>query len=568
VSDPVPQYTAERPNAAARARGVDLIWMSTDVAPPEWPLGAVRQVDLSPAAITHLIDTSIQATGAEAWLFWDGTLGAPDPERIARVMSLPGDLWHAGLRLGCSALPQILDFIAPTWLFNRDPDPSIEATSWRLSLRACLVRLDVLRQMGGVRREFDSLEGAALEMGHRYISRGVLTRHVPWMLGDVPANPATERPSFQDELRFAYYRFGARWAKWALMRAVLTRHVGIHQALASWSVVRKSSRPPDPPPLRRHVAEQTSESTARVSVIIPTVDRYPYLRTLLEQLRTQSIRPCEIFVIDQTAPEHRDSTLAQDFADLPLHVLWRDHPGQCSSRNAALQIATGDYFLLLDDDVEVQPSLIEAHLRILSGLHCSVSSGEVEEVGVSPRLATPAHVRASNVCPAGNTLLHRSALQAAGTFDLAYERGSRADGDLGMRLYLSGCLMVRNPDASVLHHRAPRGGLRRHGARVITYASSRTRVGHRRLPETTELYFAHRYFSPDQVREALWLTAIGTFSIRGSLVRKALKLTIGVLYLPLTVLRLRRASRDAVRMMRRFPQIPLMPEAAAEVLSV
>ena len=114
-----------------------------------------------------------------------------------------------------------------------------------------------------------------------------------------------------------------------------------------------------------------------------------------------------------------------------------------------------------------------------------------------------------DVFPTNNTLARREALERSGLFDLAYDHGARADGDLGMRVYLSGSVMMLEPAISVLHHHAPRGGLRAHGARVVTYASSRRRITHRHLPEVTEIYRSLRYFSERQVRETIVQSAVG-----------------------------------------------------------
>src|SRR5436190_2198533 len=113
----------------------------------------------------------------------------------------------------------------------------------------------------------------------------------------------------------------------------------------------------------------------RVSVLIPTVDRYPYLRILLGQLRRQTVRPLEIIIIDQTAADRRQEDLFEEFGDLPLRVICQDQPGQCTSRNAGLQMACGDYILFIDDDDEVKPDLIELHLRTLVEFGVEVSSG-------------------------------------------------------------------------------------------------------------------------------------------------------------------------------------------------
>jgi glycosyltransferase involved in cell wall biosynthesis len=291
-------------------------------------------------------------------------------------------------------------------------------------------------------------------------------------------------------------------------------------------------------------------------VLIPTLDRYSYLRTLLAQLRQQTIKPLEIVIVDQTARERRDHKLAIDFADLPLEIIYRDQTGQCSSRNEGLRRVRGDYVLFIDDDDEVPPTLIADHLLSLARFRADVSSGVAEEVGAATERPSSIVPRLSDVFPTNNTLVRREVLEKSGLFDLAYERGQRADGDLGMRVYLSGALMILDPQISVLHHHAPSGGLRAHKARVITYASSRQRLGHRQLPSATEIYLARRYFTTRQVREMIWLGILGTFSIHGSAAKKMLKIVAGLIYLPHTIWRVKQHCRQAERMLQQFPKIP------------
>lgn len=542
-------------------RRVDLIWLGDSEPPTSWPPGRVWATSATPASICKLLQERLPASDAAAWLFWDGELGAPDTELMLQTLDQPGDVWHGGLRLGMSGLPRLTDFVNPTWMLNCDPDPLIEATSWRLSLRACLVRTEALRQLGGPRPEFLTLEGAALEMGHRYVSRGALMRHVPGLL---PEDTDVVPPSLPlaDELRFVYDRFGRFWSRIALLRAVMSGDASLGQALRAWRSVCREACPDQPPALKHdNLPPLTETVTPRVSVLIPTLDRYPYLRTLLDQMRGQTVKPIEIIVVDQTARARRDTGLADEFADLPLKLIYRDQSGQCSSRNEGLRAASGDYVLFIDDDDEVPSTLIEDHLATLQRFRADVSSGVADEVGVEPLASAHAYTRAGDVFPTNNTLVRLEVLQRSGLFDLAYERGQRADGDLGMRVYLSGALMILNPDISVLHHHAPSGGLRAHKARVVTYASSRHSLRHRQLPSATEIYLARRYFTTRQTREMLWLGVLGTFSVRGSVLKKMLKLIVSLLYLPDTLWRIRQHRRQADAMLRRFPQIAELREA-------
>ncbi len=502
------------------------------------------------------------ATECEFVLTWDEDLGAPDPAVIRESTKRPGDVWHAGLALGLTGQPSLIDFIRPTWPMNCDPDLSIAATSWRVSLRACLARAAVISQLGGPGHEYQSLDGASLEMGHRWIMLGALMRHVPGLAGDAKAG-AIEIP-LPDQVRFAVNRFGRRWTQFGLARAMMTRSCSFLEGLRSLGDARSFTRFPEPKPIDRsgELASVQLDSSARVTVIIPTVERYPYLRTVLNQLRGQTVRPHEVFVIDQTPAADRDLALEVDFADLPLRVIRLDEPGQCTARNAALTRATGTHFLFIDDDDEIEADLTEKHLRSLAARQADASCGVVEEPGALRLTPEFQRVRASDVFPAGNSLVRREALVHSGLFDLAYDRGQRADADLGMRLSQSGALRVLDGSISAFHHHAPRGGLRVHKARAITYGSSRVKLWHRHVPTVSDLYLSRRYFSDRQVREAMWMAALGTLAGRGSRGFRLVKSLVGLALMPSTVLKISRNDRLARLMFKSYPQIPALSRPA------
>ncbi len=100
---------------------VDLVWLSHAAAPlPEWEMGEVVRSAPDPPAVALRVDAL--SGEADAVLFWDAALGAPDAERVREALAIPGDVWHAGLRLGQGGLPRTMDFVNPVWRLNRDPD--------------------------------------------------------------------------------------------------------------------------------------------------------------------------------------------------------------------------------------------------------------------------------------------------------------------------------------------------------------------------------------------------------------------------------------------------------------
>lgn len=566
---------------------IDLVLLGAGPAIADWPLGEIHALAATPAALAAFAAPD----GAGRLLFWAAELGAPDPQKIREIGARPGEAHHAGLVLGQAARPRLFDFVHPTWMLHRDPPVEISASSWRLSLRALLAPAELWRA-APPRAHYRTLDAAALELGWRWLWRGALLRHQPDL---VPAGaPAGgDLLPLADELQILRDTSGRKWTLWATLRAALSRSHGWLALGRAWRELSESGaasgrRPSSTGENRPTVIPATAETPfpsgsgegdgepgpglrgddrgggalssilapPGVTVLVPTLDRYPYLETLLDQLGAQTHPPREILVVDQTAAARRRHDLESSFPHLPLRVIERDQAGQCSARNAGLAAARGDYILFLDDDDEIPPDLIARHLAGLARSGADAVCGVADEVGAGPLPPEFRRRRLADVFPTNNSLLRRDLLAASGLFDLAYEKGARADADLGHRLYLAGALLVLDPEISVLHHHAPAGGLRQHGARKATFAASRRRLFARHLPEPTEIYLALRYFSRRQVKEALYQRAAGTFAVRGGLFRRLLRAAWALLLLPHTWLRVAGARRRALAMLGEYPRIP------------
>jgi glycosyltransferase involved in cell wall biosynthesis len=553
---------------------IDLIWIDSHNRPlPDWPLGQIITTTSDPEAVADAVANLNPEV--DLFLFWEATLGCPDIESVVEVVQLPGDVWHAGLSLGLGGLPRVMDYVDPVWRFNRDPEPGVAATSWRLSLQACLVRAEVIRQLGGPDPHFSSLTGASLELGHRWIRHGALMRHVAHLI-PVMHELADHQPEvpLDDEIRFLRLRYGRMWTAWAcwrmrrqgvdlgeIIRAYRRPFYPGRTPAAGLHALEEDVLPRSNPGLNRQNLEAADlagyhDGAASVSVLIPTLDRYPYLFNLLDQLRSQTIRPLEIIVVDQTAGETHEPDWPQRFPDLPLRVIYRDQAGQCSSRNAGLAVVSGGYVLFLDDDDEIPSDLIARHLAFLHRFGVDASCGVAAEAGAGALPDDFTWIRDSDVFPTNNTMIRTTALRASGLFDLAYERGERADGDLGMRLYLAGQELVLNPTAGVLHLHAPRGGLREHDARVVTRSASRGSLGHRHLLASTEAYLWCRYFSVDQVREAVLIRTLGTLRSDQKGLRRLIRMAFMTLRLPDTRRINRSRMAEGRQLLRDYPSIP------------
>ena len=531
---------------------VDLI-LTGEAEPsfPPWKPGRMVDARGGVEECARAVQAWLEEAQAEWALFWDAGLGAAPEEEAAGLVQRRGDVWHAGLKLGMGGLPELFDFVNPCWMLHRDPPVEIEAMSWRVSLRGCLIRRALLAAVGGVDAGYEALEGAGLDLGYRCLLAGAMMRHVPDLTrgGDRRMSGLP----LPDEARLTAKARGRKWLLYGLWRAVATGHCNGLAAWKAWRAARGAERAATG--VWRRDEGGGTRAEGRVSVLVPTVDRDPYLRTLLRQLAGQTAPPHEVIVVDQTARERRQRDWHAT-EGLRLKVIEQDVAGQCSSRNAGLLASEGEWILFLDDDDEIAPDLVERFLEAAGRGGAEVVCGVAEEVGAGQLPEWFRLRRMSDVFPTNAGMVRREVLERSGLFDLAYERGARADGDLGMRLYLSGAQMVLEPELRVLHHHAPQGGLRKHKARKVTYAASRASLWRRHLPEVTELYLRRRYFTARQCREALWISVLGTFAARGGWWRRLAKAAVGLAMLPHTVWEVARRDRVARRMIERGPQIP------------
>ena len=99
-----------------------------------WPFGQISRTTTRIADLNHLVNKEANQDAQEFWLFWGNQAEIPSTQLLESLTAQPVDIWHAGLLMGTAGLPKLIDFVSPTWMLNRDPEPIIEATSDRKSV--------------------------------------------------------------------------------------------------------------------------------------------------------------------------------------------------------------------------------------------------------------------------------------------------------------------------------------------------------------------------------------------------------------------------------------------------
>lgn len=497
---------------------------------PKWDPGKVLMASDSVSELSSTIKENIDITEAEYFLFWNACLGLPDIDKIRKIINLPGDVWHCGLKFGIRKFKS-LDYVHPVWMFNIDADNNIESSSYKLTLDACIIRKEVIKQLGFINTNFKTTDSASLELGFRYIFYGVFVRYIPWFVNEINKTNVTSLPC-EDEFFFMHLHFKNIFVGWVLLRSIISGYVPLITGAKAYRNITKINKIKYLPFKRTEdrFTFDVDKWQDKISVVIPTLKRYPYLKKLLVQLNTQTLKPKEVIIADQT-PENLREDIGEEF-NFKLIVLYQETPGQSSSRNRAILKTGGEYVLLLDDDIEIKNDFIERHAKTIDYFKADVSSGVGLESEMESLPFNFTYMRISDVFPATVTLVKKNIFERSGLFDLAFETGKRADHDLGMRVYLSGAFMVLNPGIKIIHHRASSGGLREYGERRITYHSAAKSIFQWDIPSPTEIYLWLKYYDKRQAKEEVYIRILGLFRFRGSFIKRTAKWILLVISSP------------------------------------
>ncbi len=234
-----------------------------------------------------------------------------------------------------------------------------------------------------------------------------------------------------------------------------------------------------------------------ISIVIPTYRRFECLLNTVNDVLRQEYVPFEVIVADQNArwPEELYSERARVEADPRVRWMSFDTPGVVQARNRAAQRSYGKLLLFLDDDVRIpNRRFLNRHVANYADETISCVTGRelrVEQLGTSavpddallpgrpvkeeaaPWSLDPAVIQAlffdrnsdrryevATFCTC-NGSIRRSEFLKVGGFDENFSGNSYGDDfDLAIRLAQTGSRLIYDPQAALIHLRAPAGGLR------------------------------------------------------------------------------------------------------------
>jgi GT2 family glycosyltransferase len=99
-----------------------------------------------------------------------------------------------------------------------------------------------------------------------------------------------------------------------------------------------------------------------VSAIIPTYNRADLVRSIVTNLRAQSRPPDQILIVDNGSSDATQIVVRELGTDL---IVFPENRGFAPAVNAGIQRATGDWLLIANNDVVLEPAWIERMLASL-----------------------------------------------------------------------------------------------------------------------------------------------------------------------------------------------------------
>lgn len=344
-----------------------------------------------------------------------------------------------------------LQYIQPTWYYrlaHRSPAPLLADFRLLGESDTALITPDI---------SYTSDEAVRMDAAYQGLVRGV----IPVRANCVSQEDIHEITSVPDNYRFVRKYFGTHWYIYVLLIRLLTLHNPIREI---WYFIRMYKVRRINLYKNRPVFSDSRtilKDNPLVSVVIPTLNRYEYLKDVLADLEKQDYKNFEVLVCDQS------DSFDEDFYSswqLDIKLIRQEEKALWLARNTCISMAKGQYILLFDDDSRVQPDWIQEHLKCLQTLNVSISAGVTHTLvghGLSPK---ESYYHLSDVFDTGNALVKRSVFETIGLFDRQFEKQRMGDGEFGLRAVLAGFQVISNPYAKRIHLKVESGGLRQMGS--------------------------------------------------------------------------------------------------------
>ena len=308
-----------------------------------------------------------------------------------------------------------------------------------------------------VDKEYSSIRARTYDLSYQAIEKGYI--------GEVKRIEFIEEIPIVDEYRFVKKYFSTFWYCYIFFVRLITFNnpfKEINGFIKSFKVSRSS--------ISKNALTYSEwncfdskllKTQPKVSIIIPTLNRYEYLKDVLKDLENQDYQNFDVIIMDQSEPFQKKF---YDNFNLDIKLIHQKEKALWLARNNAIELSDSDYLLLFDDDSRVELDWIKNHIKCLDFFDADISSGTSISLVGDKVPDNYSFFKYSEQLDTGNVLIKRDVFKAIGLFDRQYEKQRMGDGEYGLRAFLFGFKNISNPYAQRLHLKVGTGGLRQMGS--------------------------------------------------------------------------------------------------------
>jgi glycosyltransferase involved in cell wall biosynthesis len=291
-----------------------------------------------------------------------------------------------------------------------------------------------------------------------------------------------------------------------------------------------------------------------VAVIIPTLNRYKYLKDALHDLEKQSYKNFEVIVVDQS--EQFDQSFYKQFT-LRLKVIRQKEKLLWTARNRAVKLTKAEYLLFFDDDSRIQSGWIKEHLKCLDFFNASISAGVSLATAGQKISQSYNFFRWADQFDSGNAMIKRNVMKQIGLFDEKFDGQRMGDGEFGFRAYVNGVRSISNPKAFRIHLKVSEGGLREIGS----WDGFRPKKWFAPKPVPSVIYSFKKYFPSYLYRNAILIGIMlsnVSYKQKGNNKMLLLSMLLTIVKAPVLWIQYIRANHIASKMLREDEGVTLL----------
>lgn len=121
--------------------------------------------------------------------------------------------------------------------------------------------------------------------------------------------------------------------------------------------------------------ERKNDMNPKISIIVPVYNVEKYIHKCVDSILNQSFKDFELILIDDGSPDNCgkicDEYASQDSRVIVVH---KENGGQATARNAALDIARGEYIGFVDSDDYIESDMYEILYNMCIENDCDISN--------------------------------------------------------------------------------------------------------------------------------------------------------------------------------------------------